>query len=217
MIKNLLFLLPVLALLGPAHADVYIYNTTDERMTYQVKLPNGDTKDGVIAENTGYYPAQTNIPSAEGPPANLKIVSESGQSAVEFKAPYCRTYVLYKSGGAMQFKPVSWSMDNGQTQKRELTILNTTGTTQTFDLVDEKEMRSVTLADGEMKTLPAKHGFGGSSGFHHLKFADGSRLDNAISSGYFCILYMDKRSPGKVQANNYGHLAAPRGYADPGK
>jgi hypothetical protein len=130
---------------------------------------------------------------------------------VEVKAPYSRTFVLFKKDGVMQFKPVSWSMDNGQTQKRELTILNATGAPQSFSLIDEKEMRPLTLAPGDMITVPAKHGFGGSSGFHHLKFANGDRLDNAVSTGTFNILYMDSRSAGKVQVDDYGYLATPNG------
>jgi len=78
------------------------------------------------------------------------------------------------------------------------------------DLVDEQKMRSFNLGPGDEVTVEAKHGFSGSSGFHHLKFPGGHRLDNAVSSGYFVILYNDKRSPGKVQAANYGHLTMPR-------
>lgn len=213
--KSLLSLLVVLLACSAVHADVYIYNTTDERMTYQVLLPNGDTQDGVISEYTGYYPAQTNISTPEGTVTTFKVVSESGQSAIEVKAPYTRTYLISTKNGALQFRPVSWSLDNGQTHKREMTIFNATGAPQTFDLVDEKEMRNFTLQPGEEVTVPAKHGFGGSSGFHHLKFPGGHRLDNQISSGYFVILYMDKRSPGKVQAANYGHLTPPRGVVMP--
>ena len=196
-------------------ADVYIYNTTDERMSYQVQLPNGDTKDGVVEECTGYYPAQTTISTAEGVITNITIKSESGESAVQLKAPYTRCYLIGKKNGGLSLRPVSWSMDNGQTHKRELTIYNATGTTQTFALIDEKEMRNLTIEPGDEVTVPAKNGFSGSSGFHHLKWADGHRLDNAISSGYFTILYMDKRSPGKVQAANYGHLTPPRNVVMP--
>ena len=199
-----------LLVVSAAQADVYIYNTTDERMTYQVLLPNGDTKDGTIEEYRGYYPAQTTISTQDGKPTTFKVMSESGSTGVEVKAPYCRCYLVGKKDGKLVFKPVSWCMDNGQKHKRELTIYNATEAAQTFDLVDEKQMRKITLQPGEETTVEAKYGFSGSSGFHHLKFPDGHRLDNAISAGYFCILYMDSRSPGKVQANNFGHLTIPR-------
>ena len=52
-------------------------------------------------------------------------------------------------------------------------------------------------------------------GFHHLKWADGYRLDRSASAGYFHILYMDKRSPGKVQIDDYGLLTIPRGVTTP--
>lgn len=197
-------------LLTSAAADVYIYNTTDERMTYQVMLPNGDTKDGTIEEYRGYYPAQTTISTPEGRVTTFKVVSESGKTGVEVKAPYSRCFLIGKKNGKLEFRPVSWSMDNGQKHKREMVLYNATEVPQTFDLVDEKQMRKITLQPGEETTVEAKHGFSGSSGFHHLKFPDGHRLDNAISSGYFVILYMDSRSPGKVQAANYGHLTQPR-------
>jgi hypothetical protein len=214
--KNLLitaFLLLTIA--NAAQADVYIYNTTDERMTYQVQLPNGDTADGVINETRGYGPEQTTISTKDGVITTIRVNSESGESAVELKAPYSRCYLIGKKDGALQLKPVSWSLDNGQTQKRELTIYNATGATQTFALIDEVEMRNITLEPGDQTTVPAKNGFGGSSGFHHLKWPNGHRLDKVISSGYFTIIFMDKRDPGKVRAGNYGHLASPRGVVMP--
>ncbi|MBT9586972.1 hypothetical protein IV102_26760 [bacterium] len=194
----------------PAGADVYIYNTTDERMNYQVVLPNGDTTSGPIEEYRGYYPTQTTLTTPEGRLTAFKVISESGNSSVEAKAAYSRCYLIGKKDGKLIFKPVSWSMDDGQNHKREMTLFNATGAPQTFDLVDEKQMRKITLQPGEETTVEAKYGFSGSSGFHHLKFSDGNRLDNAISSGYFVILYLDSRSPGKVQAGNYGHLTPPR-------
>lgn len=201
----------ILALMVAAHADVYIYNTVDERMRYEVVLPNGDTKEGVIKEYGGYYPAQTTIATPQGQITTFKVYSETGNSSVEAKGAYSRVYLIGKKDNALLFEPVSWSLDNGQTQQRAMVLYNATGSPQTFDLIDEKEMRKITLAPGEKTTVEAKNGFGGSSGFHHLKFADGHRLDNAISAGYFVILYLDKRSPGKVQAKTFGHLAAPNG------
>ena len=209
--KKILFTSLMFLFLGAmASADVYIYNTTDERMSYQVILPNGDTQEGSIDECRGYYPEQTNISTPEGKVTTFKVMSESGASGVEVKAPYSRCYVIYKKEGALKFEPVSWFLNNGQQHVRKLTILNVTGETQTFDLIDEKEMRKITLAPGEQTTVEAKNGFSGSSGFHHLKFANGHRINNAISSGYFTMLYMDKRDPGKVQAKDFGHLTIPR-------
>ena len=205
----------LLAITSTAVADVYIYNTTDERMSYEVQLPNGDTQQGVIDENTGYYPTTTVISTKEGVISNITVKSESGDSAVQLKAPYSRCYMIGKKDGGLSLKPVSWSMNNGQTHKRELTIYNATGSTQTFALIDEKEMRELTIAPGDQVTVPAKNGFDGSSGFHHLKWADGYRLDRSASAGYFHILYMDKRSPGKVQIDDYGLLTIPRGVTTP--
>ncbi|MFA7481267.1 MAG: hypothetical protein WC314_12255 [Vulcanimicrobiota bacterium] len=214
--KNLtLTLLSFLAITATSLADVYIYNTTDERMTYQVQLPNGDTQDGVVKENTGYYPATTTISTKDGGITNITVKSESGESAVQLKAPYTRCYLIGKKDGGLQLKPISWSMDNGQTHKRELTLYNATGTTQTFSLIDEKEMRTLTIEPGSEVTVPAKYGFGGSSGFHHLKWADGHRLDNSVSAGSYHILYLDKRSPGKVQVDDYGLLTVPRNIVMP--
>lgn len=208
--SSLSSLLLTVSLLASASADVYIYNTTDERMTYQVMLPNGDTKDGTIDEYRGYYPTQTTISTPDGKLTSFKVFSETGNSGAETRAPYSRCYLIGKKDDKLHFRPVSWSLDNGQKHKREMTLYNATGAPQTFDLVDEKQMRTITLLPGEDKTVEAKHGFSGSSGFHHLKFPGGHRLDNAISSGYFVILYLDSRSPGKVQAANFGHLTQPR-------
>jgi hypothetical protein len=209
--KNQLLLLGLAGALAlPISADIYIYNTTDERMTYQVVLPNGDTKDGVIGEDRGYGPEQATLTAPDGKLTTFKVMSESGGSNIEFKSPNNRCSIIGNRNGALQMRPVSWCSDNGQNHQRKLTIYNATGAVQTFDLVDEKQMRSLTIQPGDEVTVEAKNGFSGSSGFHHLKFPGGHRLDNAISSGYFTILYNDSRSPGKVQANNYGHLTMPR-------
>lgn len=198
-------------LVGTAHADIYIYNTTDEQMTYQVALPNGDTKDGVIAVNRGYGPAQTTLPAPKGVVTTFKIMSESGGSGVQVKAASSQCFLLAIVNGSMKILPISFSLDNGQTHKREMTIFNSTPTAQTFDIIDEKEVRKgITLEPGTSQTFPAKNGFSGSSGFHHIRFANGDRVENQARSGDYVLLYLDKRSPGKVQVGTYGHLTVPR-------
>lgn len=204
----LLSLCFALAPLATAGADVTIINTTDEPMTYQIKLPNGDTKDGEIKAYDGYSPGQTTLITPDGKVTAFKLTSESGNSSVEAKAPYARVFLIGKKDGKLQFRPVSWFMDNGQTHKRQATLYNATEETQSFDLIDEKEMRKITLQPGEETTVDAKHCFG--MGFFNLKFGDGTRLDSAVHAGRFNVLYLDKRSPGKVQAKDYGSLAMPR-------
>ena len=198
-----------------AQADIYIFNTLDERLTYEVTLPNGDTKKGDIKENTGYYPAQTSFKSERGQIVNFRVTSETGRSHLDVKGAYSQCFLIGKKNGKLLFKPVSWYLSNGQSHKRMMTIYNATGKPVQFKLIDEKEMRDISLGPGEETTVSSKNGFNGSSGFHHLKFPDGHRLDRAIQSGYFSILYMDKRSPGKIQADGYGHITIPKGITAP--
>lgn len=212
MFKNVIFAATVLLLSLSAQADIYIYNTTDERLSYEVTFPNGDTKTGEITENTGYGPNQTTIPGAHGVLTTFKIMSESGGSGVQAKGSYSQIFLLAIVDGSMRLLPVSWSLDNGQSHKREMVIFNATPTAQTFDIIDEKEIRKgVTLEPGTKQLFPAKNGFGGSSGFHHIRFADGQRVENQASAGHFVLLYLDKRDPGKVMVKTYGHLTAPNG------
>lgn len=209
--KNAFKLLTLLCLLAPsAQADVYVLNTTDEALTYEVALPNGDTKSGEIKPTGGYYPHQTTIAYPSGAVATFKIISESGESAVEVKAPSNRIVTLAIVGGAMKVIPSSWNVDNGQTHKREMVIFNSTDQPLTFDIIDEKEMRKGnTLAPGESKTYPAKNGFG--MGFQHLKFSDGQRIEPGAATGSFNVLYWDSRSPGKIQCDDFGHITPPKG------
>ncbi len=209
---NLRKLFIVLLLLSPlAHADIYLYNTTDERMSYEVFFPNGDSKTGTVGEDKGYGPEQTLIPSSAGMMTTFKLTSESGGSAVEVKAAPYRTYILAISEGGMKVLPLAWSQENGQTHVREMKVFNATGQPQTFDLIDEKEVRKgITIAPGTSQTFPSKNGFSGSSGFHHLKFANGKRVENEARSGDLVLLYNDKRYPGEVRVGCYGHLTAPR-------
>ncbi|MBX3171210.1 MAG: hypothetical protein KF760_27625 [Candidatus Eremiobacteraeota bacterium] len=206
--KNALRSLLVLSCLLPASADVYIYNTINERLTYQIVLPNGDTQDGVIEPYAGYTPTQATLRTPRDKVTTFKVTSETGNSSLETKSPDGRCYLIAKKDGKLIFRGVSWNTDNGQTQKRAITFFNATEAPQSFGLVDEKEIRQVTVQPGEEVTVEAKNGF--HAGNHHLKFSDGSRLDNAVSAGHYAILYMDSRSHGKVQAGNYGWLAVPR-------
>lgn len=211
MSKSLKILISILFLSLTAQADIYLYNTTDERMTFEVFFPNGDSKTGTVNEDRGYGPEQTTIPGGDGVITTFKLTSESGGSAVEVKAAPYRTYILAISDGGMKVLPVGWSMENGQTHVREMQIFNATGQPQTFDLIDEKEMRKgITIAPGKSQAFPSKNGFSGSSGFHHLKFANGKRVENQARSGDFVLLYNDKRYPGEVRVGCYGHLTAPR-------
>ncbi len=204
-------LLTLLCLLTPSvQADVFVLNTTDESMTYEVTLPNGDTATGEIKPTGGYYPTQTTIAYPDGAVATYKIMSESGESAVQVKSPPNQIMTLAIVNGGMKVLPTSWNVDNGQTHKREMTILNATDQALTFDIIDEKEVRKGnTLAPGESKSYPAKNGFG--MGFQHLRFADGQRLEPGASTGSFNVLYWDKRSPGKIQCDDFGHITPPKG------
>lgn len=197
---------------GPAGADVYILNTTDERMSYEVTLPNGDTSQGEILEDTGYGPKQTIISTPEGRTTTFKVFSETGESAVEVTAPPHRNYIIGIAGGGLKMEPISWNRDNGQSHKRTMTLYNATGAAQTFDIIDEKEIRKgITLQPGEMQSFPAKNGFSGSSGFHHLRFANGQRIDNAASSGGCMVLHHDKRYAGEVRVSPFGWVTMPKG------
>lgn len=208
MLKISVFSICFFAALLPIHADVYIYNTIDERMNYKISLPNGDSSDGSIQECQGYGPRQTTLRTERDKVTTLKVFSESGNTSTEVKAPDMRNYLVGKKDGKLQFRAVSWNTDDGQKHRAEVTLYNATGSVQTFDLVDEKQMRRITLQPGEETTVEAKNGFDGS--FHHLKFPDGNRLDNAVRSGSYSILYLDSRSPGKVQAGDYGYVTPPR-------
>lgn len=194
-----------------AHADIYLYNTTDERMTWEVTLPNGDTKEGVVKEGNQYGPVQTQIPGESGVVTTFRLRSESGESAVEVKGTYSQLIALAIKDGSMRVIPLGWTADDGQLHKREMTILNATGKAQTFDIIDEKEMRKeITLAPGEKASYPTKNAFGGSRGFITIKFADGQRVENEMSDGGAGIMYLDSRNPGKVTIDNLGYVSAPR-------
>ena len=212
---NITRILPVLffLLLGSAQADVYFFNTTDERLTYEVSLPNGDTKTGEIKEDRGYGPTQASFKNSKGDKTPFKVMGEDGSVLLQDTGAYARTFIIFKSAQGVKVQRASWYLSNGQSHKRMMTLFNATGKAVDFALIDEKEMRQISLQPGESKTVSAKNGFGGSSGFHHLKFAT-HRLDKAASAGYFVILHNDKRDAGEVQAENSGHITAPKGITD---
>jgi hypothetical protein len=81
-----------------------------------------------------------------------------------------------------------------------MTLLNATGKSQTFDIIDQKESRKgFTLAPGEHQSFPTKNPFDGyQGGFVTIRFADGQRVESEMSDGGAGIMYLDSRSPGKV-------------------
>lgn len=211
-LKNLVLFSALL--LGTAQADVFFFNATDDRFTYEVVLPNGDTQAGEIKESRGYGPSQTSFENSKGDKTKFTVKDETGATVFEDTGAYARCFVIAKGEGGVKFERASWYLDNGQSHKRVMTLFNATDKPLTFDVIDEKEMRKIeNLAPGASTTIMAKNGFGGSSGFHHLKFAT-HRLDKAAKAGYFVMLYNDKRDPGEVQADNKGHITAPKGLSD---
>jgi hypothetical protein len=112
---RLYFLFSAFLFLGlSAQADIYLYNTTDERMTWEVTLPNGDTKQGDVQEAGQYGPVQTTIPGESGLVTVFRIRSESGQSSVEVKGSYTQVLVLAIKDGVMKVVPLGWSGNTGQ-------------------------------------------------------------------------------------------------------
>lgn len=209
--KTLISLVAVCWLSAPAAADVYFFNTTNDQMTYEVSLPNGDTKKGDIKHNRGYGPAQSHFSNSKGDQTPFKIFNEEGKQIYKGKGAYSRTFLIGQIGGKFKVTPASWYTDNGQKHKRVMALYNGTDKPLTFDIIDEKEVRKgITLKPGERKTVSAKNGFSGSSGFHTFRLADGARLEKAGSVGYLVIFYNDKRYD-TVQASTYGHVTIPRG------
>jgi hypothetical protein len=195
-----------------AQADVYLYNTTNERMTWEVTLPNGDTKEGVVEEYRGYYPVQTTIPGQSDKITVFRLRSESGKSAVEVKGTYSQVIVLAIKDGGMRVLPLGWTLNSDQNHKREMTLLNATGQPQIFDIIDEKEVRKgLTLAAGQHATYPTLNPLGGSKGgFLTIRFADGQRVESVMSDGGVGVMYLDSREPGKVMIKNLGYITPPR-------
>ena len=199
---------------GSALADIYIFNTTNDRFTYEMTLPNGDTKTGEIEAERGYGPAQSDF-SSGGQKTHFKVFQEDGSLLAEETATDYRTFIICDKSGTMKMERASWYQDNGQTHKRVIEFFNATDKPLTFDLIDEKEVgKGLTLQPGERQTYEAKNGFNGSSGYHDLKFADGYRSNKEAAAGYFVILHTDTRYPGQIKVTNSGHVTPPRGKSD---
>lgn len=213
--KKLLGIITLAALLAsPALADIYLFNTTGDQLTYEVTLPNGDTQKGVVKPTRGYGPEQTSF-SNSAPKLHFKVFNEDGSLLAEETATDYRTFIIGDQTGTMKMERASWYQDNGQVHKRVMEFYNATDKPLTFNLIDEKEVRKdLTLQPGERHTYLAKNGFGGSSGFHHLVFSDGQRVENQAQSGYFVVLHYDKRDPGKIVVTPSGWVTAPKGKAD---
>lgn len=212
--KNFLTLLFLFTLFGVAQADITIVNTLNDEMTYEVTLPNGDTKKGTIKPYSGYYPSNNSIPAKDDQQTTFKVFNEAGDLVGEETSPNVRLFVIFEDASGMKMQRVSWYKNNGQKHKRVITLLNATGQDQTFDVIDEKEVRNMSMKAGEIITFPAKNGKSGSSGFHDVRFPNGTRRDKSIAAGYFCIMYNDKRDTKGPSLDDYGHVTPPRGASD---
>lgn len=208
--KTLLWFTLFLALGLSAQADVYLYNATDERMKWEVALPNGDTKQGEIAEATQYGPEMTTIPAGEqGKVTPFRIIGESGP--VELKGSYTQVVFLVKKNGALSVVPLGWTGSNGQNHRREMTLLNVTDQPVTFDIIDAKEVRKgFTLAPGEHQTYPTKNPMDGyAQGKVTVSVTGGERFDTPMTDGGAGIFYLD--AYGAVKMNNLGYVTPPSG------
>jgi len=191
-------------LLAAASTEIYIYNTTNERLTYSQTFPNGDTKTGEIKESSGSY-SDVTLRTNSGGVLTCRITSESGKSTVELKGTDSQVFLLVLKDGAMSVVSGAWTATNGQSQKREIRFLNVTGKPLNFDIIDEKEIRKVSLKDGYPETFPNK------SNIKALRFENGQREETPYQPGDFWLIYRDPNSftPDKIQLRNMGHLTPP--------
>jgi hypothetical protein len=218
--KRLPKIISVFGLLAaPCYADLVLYNTTSQKMTYELVLPNGDVSRNEINPNTGYGPAQTMIRLDAAPSIRFSVKDEGGKSLGDIKCADNRVFLISDSGGTAKLTKISWYRDNGQAHKRLVQIFNATSEAVNFDLIDSKQVRKdIVLQPGELKQLDAMNGFSGSSGFHHIRFKDSSgaevnRMDSQVQASYFHIIYKDKRnsSPKDITVGTYGWLTPPKG------
>lgn len=205
MIRRILLLLVLCSwpILAAPLVEIYIYNTTGERLTYTQNLPNGDSKTGEVKERSAYSPGEVTIREENTSAVTCRLGSESGKSAVEIKGTDSQVFVLVLKDGAMSVVSGAWTATNGQSQKREIRFLNATGRPLNFDIIGEKEIGKASIQQGHSETYPAK------SGLMSLRFESGQREENQFRPGEFWLLYTENDAPDKIQCKNLGHLTPP--------
>lgn len=210
-----------LSLWASAAADIVIYNTVNEAMTYEFVLSNGDTKKGDILPNTGYGPQQSRLEVGDAKRTSFKVFNEEGKPVAQVSSPDERVFVLFQDGDSIKIDRVSWFRDNGQKHRRAFGLLNATEEPLYLDIIDAKTIRKdIVLKPGEKREFEAKNGFDGSSGWHHIRFKDNNgselfRKDRAVGAGYFHVVFKKKGdNPNVFSVKDYGWLTPPRGYKD---
>jgi len=96
------------ALLAAASTEIYIYNTTNERLTYSQSFPNGDNKTGEIKESSGGY-SSVRLWTQNSGVLTCRITSESGKSTVELKGTDSQVILLVLKDGAMSVVSGAWT------------------------------------------------------------------------------------------------------------
>ncbi len=183
--------------------EIYIYNTTNERLTYTQSFPNGESKSGELKERSAYSPEQITLRAQNSGVLTCRITSESGKSAVELKGTDSQVFLFVLKDGTMSVVSGAWTATNGQTQKREIRFLNVTGKPLNFDIIDEKEIRKASVEQGHAETYSAK------IGLMTLRFENGQREENQFRPGEFWLLFTENGAPDKILFKNLGHLTPP--------
>ncbi len=188
--------------MAAASTEIYIYNTTNERLTYTQSFSNGDNKTGEIKESSN-GPSSVRLWTQNSGVLTCRITSESGKSTFELKGTDSQVFLLVLKDGAMSVVSGAWTGTNGQTQKREIRFLNVTGKPLNFDIIDEKEIRKVSVKEGYAETFSAKNPL------MTLRFENGQREENQFRPGEFWLLYTDSYKPDKIQFKNMGYTTPP--------
>jgi len=190
-------------LLAAASTEIYLYNTTNERLTYTQTFANGDSKSGEIKERSAYSPEEVTVRSPNSGVLTCRIARESGKSTVELKGTDSQVFLLVLKDGVMSVVSGAWTANNGQSKKQEIRFLNAVGRPVNFEIIDEKEIRKASLAQGHADSYSAK------SSLMSLRFENGQREDNQFRPGEFWLLFTENTAPDKIKFKNLGYLTPP--------
>jgi hypothetical protein len=210
--KHTPFVLLLLFLLtGQGFADVFIRTTVNERLSYEISLPNGDVQKGVVREcgSGGWHFEDIRLSGKE--PVVVQFATDAGAKA-KVKVPADHELLVYVgANGKLNIDDIGFGVSGSQKAPNIFKVFNLTGQSITFDLVDQKEVRKGNaLGQAEVKQFDGRNAFDGWRTELRIVGPDGNELlrDNGVRNGNVYLIL--KSSDGKIFLHQAANLVGPR-------
>lgn len=199
-----------LSLNSLSRADVVVYNTSTEALTFSATTA-GNQATGEVKPWRGNYPVQTRIENEKLDKTTFAITTSDGKKVHEATAAYSQAFFLSDTPQGPKCEPVGWTLYNGQAKPRKFRLHNATTQPLEFEIVGASGGKSgQTLQPGESKDFDGSDPLRNER--HTLRFSNGQELTGVGKVGG-CTVLFSRKGKTKLEAFKLDQIARPNGIA----